>query len=363
MWLLDEESEELADVLSDFLGQGGHAEAARANLEAGDVPLSTVWSGLVDALGLAGLVLPEETGGGGGSLRDAVVAQFVWGRSGASAPLLSHLLSAEALLRVPAGQHHEVLVEELVGGIVVTVVPKPLTGVEATELPGGDLVLSGVVESVLDAPLAHRAILLLPDASEGGVTVVAVDLSQPEVYITPRVSWCGTRAYGDIRLEQARVSIVGRGSAQYADGVLSVARLLLAAERLGGAFACLDRSVEHARTRVQFDRPIGSFQGVKHPLADEFVQLQMAQAQLRRALEETMEGRESAAESALLTAVVCDRAFRRAAEQDIEVHGGMGYTWENDSHLFFRRSRSDAELAGGTSGDLLSLLTTLQEGR
>lgn len=361
MWPLSEDSLELAAVLSAFLEQDEHSEVARTNLENRNIPLSSVWSGFVDSLGLAGLVLPEAAGGGGGSLLDAVVAQFVWGRSGASAPVLSHLLSAEALRRLPADTRSEALFDDLVGGAVITIAPRPVSKIEATMDMDGNYVLSGEVASVVDASMAQTAVLMLPDGDDE-VTVVTVDITQPQTSITPRVSWTGTRSYGDIRLERALARTVGKGSACYAAGVLAVARILLAAERIGGAFACLDRSVEYARTRVQFDRPIGLFQGVKHPLAEVFVQVQMAQSQLRKALVEVEHSTGAAPESALLAGICCDRAFRHASEQDIEVHGGMGYTWENDSHLFYRRSRSDAGFTGSAADDLQSLLTNFQKG-
>lgn len=361
MWSLTEESTELADMLSTFLGDNAHAEAARSNLESGSVPESDTWAGLVDDLGLVGFVLPESLGGGGGTLRDAVVAQYSWGATCASAPLLSHLLVTEALVRLDASSNRDALLDELVSGKVLTVVPRPVTGIRTVSEAGDEVVLDGAVDSVLDASAAQTALLLLPVGADGDVSVVAVDLSASGVTVVPRRSWTGTRSYGDLRLDRATGRIIGVGSPEYADDVLTVTRLLLGAERLGGTFACLDRSVEYAQSRVQFDRPIGSFQGVKHPLAQVFVQAQMAQSQLRKAVSEFDGGSEGSYESALLAAIVSDRAFRQAAEHDIEVHGGMGYTWENDSHLFYRRSRSDSELAGSSTDNIQSLLTTFQE--
>lgn len=363
MWSLSEGSDELTEVVNDYLGQSDHSHTARQNIEAGCVPVTAVWTGVAEQLGLTGLTVTEDCGGAGGSLRDAAATLFTWGHSLAAAPLLSNLLISSAFHALSPESTRQALAETLLDGTVVAVSVLPASTVTASRMSTEGLVLQGVARSVLDAGIATRAVLLVPGGDDGepaGTTAVLIDLDQEGVMVNDGPAWSGVRTYGDLTLDGAEASVIGVVTPAAEARMLAVARVLLAAERLGGSFACLDMAVDHAKTRKQFDRPIGSFQGVKHPLADLYVQLHMAQAPLIKALEQMEEDAPTAEVSALLAAVHCERAFRSAAEVNIEVHGGMGYTWEHDSHLYFRRSRWDTELAGGGFDDLHHLIPALE---
>lgn len=363
MWLLSDRSSELAEVLEDYLEKEDHMNIARKNLESGNVPLSSVWTGLKDELGLAGLTIPEDFGGGDGTLVDGAVSQFILGKKSASTPFLSSLLSAQILNSVPESDEQVRLYENLVSGQVVTVSPGLLQDVEIANTAEATYILNGNLKAVLDANIADTLIMLVADKTCDEIAVAEVCPDQVGLTVSARESWTGTRGYGDIQLENVEARRIGFISQTSLEQFCLVARAFLAAERLGGAFATLDMSVEYAKTRTQFDRLIGSFQGVKHPLADLFVQLHMAQAQLQWALSELSQTQHSSKEAVLTATVLCDKAFKTAAALNIDVHGGMGYTWEHDAHIYFRRAHSDAELIGGTTADLQTLQELLIEVR
>jgi alkylation response protein AidB-like acyl-CoA dehydrogenase len=128
----------------------------------------------------------------------------------------------------------------------------------------------------------------------------------------------------------------------------SVIRVAVAAEQLGGAQACLDRTVVHVKERRQFGRAIGSFQAVKHTLADMLVQVEMARSAVGRAVAADRD-RDAFAEAALVAQIWCADAFRFVSAETVQLHGGIGFTWEHDAHLYFRRARADVALLGTTA--------------
>nr|WP_253266734.1 MULTISPECIES: acyl-CoA dehydrogenase family protein [Actinomycetes]WKX14729.1 acyl-CoA dehydrogenase family protein [Kutzneria buriramensis] len=158
-----------------------------------------------------------------------------------------------------------------------------------------------------------------------------------------------TRAMARLTFEGVPGALVG------ADGhggrimarVLDIASVALAAEQAGGARRCLEMSTDHARTRHQFGRPIGSFQAVKHKCADMLVQVELAEAASREAARLAAEGSADFPVAAAVAHVCCSRAYMVAAMENIQVHGGIGFTWEHPAHLYFRRAKSSQLLFGG----------------
>jgi alkylation response protein AidB-like acyl-CoA dehydrogenase len=137
----------------------------------------------------------------------------------------------------------------------------------------------------------------------------------------------------------------GGTGAGHVAAALDVALVVLAAEQVGGAAACLDMAVDYAKIRHQFSRPLGSFQAIKHKLADLLLAVEMGRSAVDRALL-VEDDPQRLAEAAAVAKIWCSEAFLTAATENVHVHGGIGFTWEHDAHLYFRRSRADAVLFG-----------------
>jgi alkylation response protein AidB-like acyl-CoA dehydrogenase len=226
---------------------------------------------------------------------------------------------------------------------------------------GDDWTLSGTIAHVLDAAVADTVLALA--SHEGGLALFAIDTHDTQAHgvtVTARRTSDLTRRVASITLDTAPARLVGglgQGAA-IADAVRPQALLALACEQTGGAQAALDQAVAYAGQRQQFGRAIGSFQAVKHKLADVLIAVEESRSATwatARALdaadteahaETKTDGGSDAALFALATAAVCSTAYVKAASDNVQVHGGIGYTWEHGAHLHVKRSRGSAVLFG-----------------
>jgi alkylation response protein AidB-like acyl-CoA dehydrogenase len=324
-----------------------------------------VWRRLCRELGVAGLMVPEELGGGGFSAVELGVVFEEAGRAllcapflataGLAVPLLLALGDSEACKRyLPA------LCE---GSLLATVVTSDVNG---RQLPDGDLVavaahdtgpvLDGTAGFVVDG--ASADLLLVPARAGGAIGVYAVETSAPGVTATPLVTLDQTR-------KQARVDFTGAPGARIGTGdaagaltrALDVARALLAAEQAGGAAACLETAVSHGKTRIQFGRPIGSFQAFKQKAADLLIQVESARSAAQAAAQaaavalsashqSALPGVPDLAATALVAKTYCSDAYLTVAAENIQMHGGIGFTWEHDAQLYFKRAWASREMLG-----------------
>jgi alkylation response protein AidB-like acyl-CoA dehydrogenase len=158
-----------------------------------------------------------------------------------------------------------------------------------------------------------------------------------------------TRALARLTFDRVPAVLIGSEGAagRLLARVLDTATVALAAEQAGGARRCLEASADYARTRHQFGRPIGTFQAVKHKCADMLVQVELAEATAREAARLAAEGSMDFPVAAATAHVVCSRAYMFTAMENIQVHGGIGFTWEHPAHLYFRRAKSSQLLFGG----------------
>jgi alkylation response protein AidB-like acyl-CoA dehydrogenase len=295
-----------------------------------------LWRTLAADIGVAGLPVPEARGGAGASWREVAVVAEELGRAVAPVPYLGVALATAALLDRDAD---DLLAKVASGDVVATlVVPRaPLTAAGGT--------LSGTVTSVPDALPAD--ILLVP--ADGALWEVAA----ADARLTPVVSLDLTRKLADI-------SFAGSPARQVGDGAvaLTVGQVLLASEQLGVAEWCLDTTVEYVKTRRQFGRPVGSFQALKHRLAQLWVQVTQARAVARYAAGCLAEGSPDTAIAASLAQAHCAEVAVRAAETCVQLHGGIGFTWEHPAHLYLKRAKSDA-IALGTPARHREILADL----
>jgi alkylation response protein AidB-like acyl-CoA dehydrogenase len=304
-----------------------------------------LWRTLAADLGCAGLAVPQERGGAGASWRETSVVIEELGRAVAPVPFLgSAVIATAVLLGCEAGD----LLGELAAGTRTAALAVPLSvapgvGHRATVRADGGR-LTGRVTSVADALPADT--LLVP-ADDG---IYAVHAAAAGVTRTPVVSLDRTRPLCDVTFERTHgVRLAaGRPASQALHSGLTAGAAMLASEQLGVGSWCLDTTVAYVNTRYQFGRPIGSFQSLKHRLADLWVDLIQARAVARYAAVCLAEDDPDAPVATALAQAHCSTFAVAAAEECLQMHGGIGFTWEHPAHLYLKRAKSSA-IALGTA--------------
>jgi alkylation response protein AidB-like acyl-CoA dehydrogenase len=299
-----------------------------------------VWRTMTRELGLAGLLVPESAGGQGFSMLELGIALEELGAELAGGPLFaSACLGAATLLAVAGeGERKELLPDLAAGEAIVALAHRD--GVRAV-----DGRLDGTQRLVLDAQ--NATLLLVRADDDAGVGVYAVEPDAPGLALEPAPALDLTRRFAHVRCEGVPARRLGRGVARAALArVALLGSVALSAEQVGGARACLDRAIGHVKERVQFGRPVGSFQAVKHRAADAYGALELARSAAYWAWWVVAEDRPELAEAAHVAASLAAEAYDRAARECIHLHGGMGFTWEHDAHLYLRRARTSQTLLG-----------------
>ncbi|MFP1625503.1 acyl-CoA dehydrogenase family protein [Streptomyces sp. 5K101] len=308
-----------------------------------------LWKALASDIGAAGLLLPEKLGGQGASHREAAVVLEELGRSVAPAPYLTgSVVATEVLLALgdDAG-HVTALLGDLAAGRRTAVAALPLSAAADGPLPDDGGRVTGVADAVrADVFLVLRTDgLYLLERSEVSVEPqTALDLTRPLAAVTPGAA--GTRIADREQGEAAvrRGLLVGAG--------------LLASEQLGVAEWCLEETVRHTRERHQFNRPVGSFQALKHRMAQLWLEVVSARAAARAAADALATGSPDAAVAVAVAQAYCSRVAVHAAEECVQLHGGIGMTWEHSAHLYLKRAKAD-EIALGTPGRHTKALAAL----
>ncbi|MCW2553492.1 MAG: acyl-CoA dehydrogenase [Mycobacterium sp.] len=299
---MSEEREMLRDTVASLVEKHASPEAVRRAMESERGYDESLWALLCEQVGAAALVIPEELGGAGGELADAAVVIETLGRGLVPTPLLGTTLAELALLS--ADEPDADTLEKLADGTSIgTVVFDP------------DYVINGDVADVVLA------------CGDTGLTRWTDFTAEPVVTMDP------TRRLA--RLQPGATEPIGPDP-----GLADTAAILLAAEQIGAAARCLDLTVAYTKDRVQFGRPIGSFQALKHRMADLYVLVQSAQAVVGDAV------LEPSASSAALARLSASEAFSVVAAEAIQMHGGVAITWEYDIQLYFKRAHGSAQLLG-----------------
>jgi alkylation response protein AidB-like acyl-CoA dehydrogenase len=347
-----DEQAQLRSAVRKFCADNSGEEAARRLMES-DPPFDpTVWGRLGAELGVLGLSVPEDDGGAGGTLVDQAIAVEELGAALTCGPLFgTAFLAIPALVAASSGPVRTELLPDLVEGrrtAAFAVADRAgvfdPAGVTVTASDSG--ALTGVVEHVVDGGAADD--LLVAATGPDGTGLYAVDAAGPGVERNPLATLDLTRPQATIRLTGAP----GRLAAgpDEADRVIThafqVGSALLAAEQVGAAQHLLDLAVDYAKTRMQFGRPIGSFQAVKHTLADMLVDIEHARSSAYHAVWALTDGSDDPALAASIAQAVASAAFSRIARDTIQVLGGIGFTWEHQAHLYFKRASTDAALLG-----------------
>ncbi|HUC55765.1 MAG TPA: acyl-CoA dehydrogenase [Streptosporangiaceae bacterium] len=297
------------------------------------------WHGLTEA-GVFTITVPESEGGAGGSVVDVAVVTEALALTLAPGPVLPTLIAG---LVLPAGH---ALLEQLGAGTASVAVPLRSGGLIAVESPGGGLTVTGTASLVLGA--GDTTHLLLAAESDAGETWFVLESSGPGVRIAPRAPVDFSRALGDVTLDGLRVPPV-----QVLDlrpGLVSdLAATLAAADASGIAAWCVTTASDYAKTRMQFGRPIGSFQAMKHLCATMLGRSELVTALAwDAALAASHASDELPLASAAAAALALDAAVDNAKDC-VQVLGGIGFTWEHDAHLYLRRALALRQLLGGSA--------------
>jgi alkylation response protein AidB-like acyl-CoA dehydrogenase len=356
-----EEQEELRASVRRFLADKAPVDAVRkaVQTEAGHDP--AVWAQMAGQLGLQGIALPEEYGGlGFGAVELGIVLEEL-GRGLSPEPFLATVALAG---RAVATSRDGALQQQWLPGIVDGSVTAALAVAEeggrwdlsslrtGAEPAGEGVMLTGTKSFVIDGEGADL-LLVAARSAEGSAALYAVDAREPVAGLTrTRLEVLDPTR----RLTRVELVAVPARRVEAPEGhlraLLDLAVIAVAAEQVGAAQACLDMSVEYAKVRVQFGRPIGSFQAIKHKCADLLLELEAARSALYHAAglaaDPQADPTELSAAAAVCGAWAAETAVH-AAKETIQIHGGIGFTWEHDSHLYLKRAKSSELLFGAPS--------------
>jgi len=347
-----DEQNQLRDAVRKFSADHFSEEKVRQLMES-DPPFDPkVWARLGGELGVLGLSVPEADGGVGGTLVDQAVAIEELGARLACGPLFGTVyLAIPALVAASSGPARDELLGDLIEGrrtAAAAVVDR--AGVfdpDAVTVTADGDALSGTVTQV--GRRRHPDVLLVAARGSDGVALYAVDTEVAGVQRTPLATLDLTRSEANVTFSDAPAQVIAGldETARILDYALQVGAALLAVEQVGAAQHLLDLSVEYAKSRLQFGRPIGSFQGVKHRLADLLVDVEHARSTAYHAIWALTDGSDDPALATSVAQAVCSAALSHVATDAIQVHGGIGFTWEHQAHLYYKRAATDAVLLGG----------------
>ncbi len=354
----NDEQEELRRIVRQFLEDKSPEAAVREQMDTTDGYDEAVWAQMADQLGLQGLVIPEEHDGSGFGFVELIVVLEEMGRALLCAPYFSSVvLGAQTLIHsgddaakaaylpgIASGETRATLaLTEPAGRWDEAGITLAATG------SGDDWKLNGTKSYVLDG---HTATLLLVAArTDKGVTLFAVDADAAGVERTPLATMDQTRKQAKIDFTDTPATLVGTEGEGWPviERVLDLAAVALAAEQVGGAQYVLDMSVEYAKERIQFGRPIGSFQAIKHKCADMLLEVESAKSAAYYAGWCASELNDELPSVASLAKAYCSEAYFHCAAENIQIHGGIGFTWEHPAHLYFKRAKSSELLFGDPS--------------
>lgn len=314
------EQDDFRASLRGFLGRG----APVREMAAADGSDRRLWQRLCTELELPALHVPPEHGGLGATLVETAIAFAELGRALTPIPFAATVFAIEAILRMGDDEQRKRLLAGLLTGARIGTIAvsghdvASATTVRAVRRDGRPA-LTGECTPVLHGHVAD--LFVVPAVADGSIVLHVVAADAPGVTVTPLPSF---------------------------DMVLDVARVLLAAEMLGGAEACLDLAVQYAGRRTQFDRPIGSFQAVKHACADMMIEIDATRATVMFAAMSAANGDELQTVAPLAKAQTAE-TFVLCAGSALQIHGAIAFTWEHDLHLYYRRAKTTEALFGSSA--------------
>ncbi|MFD5063686.1 acyl-CoA dehydrogenase family protein [Streptomyces sp. NPDC058394] len=340
-----EEQRELRTVLRAFFAETSGPEDVRKHQASPRGYDEALWARLAGEIGVHGLAIPEEYGGSGFTFAELAAAFEEAGRALYCAPLLPTVgLAAHALLGSGDRQACERYLPRIADGSLTATVAGFTGGDVYAERGGSGWVLRGATDFVLDGVGAE--LIVVRAQTPDGSRLFACEPADDTCLRTPRRVLDETRRQALVEFRGTPATPVSSANAGDVAAALDAGRAALAAEQLGGSGHALDATVEFVAQRQQFGRAIGSFQAVKHRLADVLVAVEAARSASAYATACAATAPEQLPIAASAAAAVCSETFRLATAEYVQLHGGIGFTWEHPAHLYVRRARSSEVLFG-----------------
>ena len=353
-----EEQEELRKTVRSFLDAKSPETEVRRLMETTEGYDSAVWNQMGAELGLQGLIIPEDFGGSGYGYVELGVVLEEMGRSLLCAPFFSTVaLAANALMHSGDDAAKKAHLPGIASGATIATLAftEPSgkwdeAGITMTATGSGagsgGWTLDGTKSFVLDGHTASLVIVAARTAK--GVSLFAVDGGASGLTRTALSTMDQTRKQAKLEFAGTPATLVGTEGEGWKtlSTVLDLAAVALAAEQVGGAQKVLDMAVEYAKVRVQFGRPIGSFQAIKHKCADMLLEVESAKSAAYYGMWCASEMNDELPSVASLAKAYCSEAYFHATAENIQIHGGIGFTWEHPAHLYFKRAKSSELLFG-----------------
>ncbi len=350
-----EEQEELRKTVRAFLDAKSPELAVREQMDTEDGFDAAVWAQMGEQMGLQGLIVPEAFGGSGYGYVELGIVLEEMGRALLCAPFFSTVvLAGNTLIHSGDEAAKAAHLPGIAAGTTIATLaftePSGKWDEAGITMPasgsGTSWTLTGTKMFVLDG---HSANLILVAArTDKGVSLFSVDGAAAGLTRTSLSTMDQTRKQAKLEFANTPATLIGTEGEGWTvlSTVLDLAAVGLAAEQVGGAQKVLDMAVEYAKVRVQFGRPIGSFQAIKHKCADMLLEVESAKSAAYYGLWCASEMNDELPSVASLAKAYCSEAYFHATAENIQIHGGIGFTWEHPAHLYFKRAKSSELLFG-----------------
>ena len=353
-----EEQDELRKSVRRFLDDKSPETEVRRLMETTEGYDPEVWTQMAEQLGLQSLIIPEEYGGAGFTYVELIVVLEEMGAALLCAPFFSTVaLGANAVLTSGDQKAMEYLLPGIASGETIATLAFTedsgrwdADGITLAATPTADgFALNGHKSFVIDGHIAD--LILVVGRTEAGLSLFGVKGDAAGLTRTPLATMDQTRKQARLEFADTPAWLIGTdgGAEAGLSKTLDLAAVALAAEQVGGAQRCLESSVEYAKTRIQFGRPIGSFQAIKHKCADMLLEVESAKSAAYYAGWAASEDSDELPVVASLAKSYCSEAYFDAAAETIQIHGGIGFTWEHPAHLYFKRAKSSELMLGDPS--------------
>jgi len=355
-----DEHEQLRGAVRKFLEAKSSEQAVRAQMETAEGYDSAVWRQMAEELGLQSLHLPEKHHGQGFTFVELGIVLEEMGRVLLPAPYFSTVcLAANAIINAGTDADQEELLPRIASGQATATLAltepngrwdAPGIAMEATR-SGKSWVLSGTKTFVIDGHTASTIIAVARQpGSDGdqGIGFYVVDADAEGLMRTPLVTMDLTRKQARLDFDRVEARPLGDSNSGWSalSKTLDQASVCLANEMVGGAQRVIEMAVEYAKARMQFGRPIGSFQAIKHKCADMLLDVEASKSAAYFAAHTAADDNDELPVMASLAKAYCSDAYFHAAAENIQIHGGIGFTWEHPAHLYFKRAKSSELLLG-----------------
>jgi alkylation response protein AidB-like acyl-CoA dehydrogenase len=355
--ILNDDERALAESVRRFVADRSPLTKLRELMESGAAFDADLWKQMSAQLGLAGLIIPEAHDGAEAGYSALSVALTELGANLVASPLVASALAAGTLLHLGDEAAQADLLPGLASGELIGSLAA-LTA-DGTVTATGDA-LTGEVAPVLNG--AQAGVLLVPAVRDGAPVIFAVEAGAAGLSVTPLPSTDPSRALAAVRLDGTPGRALAGDAAAALAFAAALADLALASEQLGATKACLEMTTDYAQIRIAFGRPIGAFQGVKHKLADMATAWELAHALVRDAARAADERPADFPTAAAAARVLTSAPYFEAASATVRLHGGIGFTWEHDAHLYYKNAMAGEVLFGTPDEQLDRLAAALAAG-